>query len=342
MTRSRRLRRSLPDAEWLERVASGESLRSLGRELGVAHTTLSRRLRRPGMALQLREARRRVRAKEKARRDERAEERRAEKRLRVRARAEKRLDSAHAALRRSAKPRRRSEFEVWLDENEGPLGLPSWERWSINDELAEQAVSAGGGIEEVIQDTLLRTRLTVYESIDAQIVVRALRNERRRRRADQLPTNGLRRLKPDAALVLRWAAGESLRRLADDYGVSHTTLLRYFRRPEVAKALRSGWRELEKQRRREALGEIDDDVSRLTAELAGRITSVRCPRHRIQTHLKIQDRSDGEIQLVALSCCWEAQQELLRRLQIDQELRSGTLTISTGQAAPSGSGCRSL
>ena len=333
MIRSRRLRRSLPDAKWLERYASGESLRSLARELEVAHTTLARRLRRPGMALELREARHRVRAKQKAGRDERAEERRAERKLRARARAEAKLDRAHEVWRRSAKPRRRSEFEVRLDENEGPRGLLSSERWSINDELAEEAVSAGGGIEEVIQVTPLRTRLSVYESIDAQIVVRALRNERRRQRADQLPTSGLRRLRPDAALVLRWAAGESLRRLADDYGVSHTTLLRYFRRPEIAKALRSGRRELEKQRRREAHRAIDDDASRLSAELAGRITSVRCPRHRIRIHPKIQDSPDGETQLVALCCCWEAEQELLRRLRIDEDLLPpGMAIISAGQS----------
>jgi hypothetical protein len=34
-------------------------------------------------------------------------------------------------------------------------------------------------------------------------------------------------------------AGESLRQLADDYAVSHTSLCRYFARPEVDKQLRA-------------------------------------------------------------------------------------------------------
>jgi hypothetical protein len=45
----------------------------------------------------------------------------------------------------------------------------------------------------------------------------------------------LRRLEPDAELVRRRAEGESLRELGGDYGVSHTTLSRYFARPTVAR-----------------------------------------------------------------------------------------------------------
>src|SRR3954454_9400814 len=128
MIRWRRLRRSLPpDAEWLERFVAGESLRSLGREFGVSHTTLARRLRRPEVASELREARRRHRARLKAGREERAARRRAEKELRARAGAEAKLDRAHEVWRRSAKPRRHSPYEVWLDEHEAPPGGPSWE-----------------------------------------------------------------------------------------------------------------------------------------------------------------------------------------------------------------------
>jgi hypothetical protein len=187
---------------------------------------------------QVGELRRRQQAERKAFRKQRAEERRAEKRLRARARAEATLDRAHEAWRRSAKPWRRSEEEVWLDERDAPPGVPSWERWSINDEEAEKAVAAGGGIEEVMQATGFRTRLAVYEAIDPQIVVRALRNERRRHRTTPIPTGGLRRLKPDPDLISRRAAGEPLRQLAADYGVSHTTLSRYFRRNEAKNLLR--------------------------------------------------------------------------------------------------------
>ena len=48
----------------------------------------------------------------------------------------------------------------------------------------------------------------------------------------------LRKLVPDAELIRRWAAGEPLRELASDYDVAHTTLGRYFQRPEVARQLR--------------------------------------------------------------------------------------------------------
>jgi DNA invertase Pin-like site-specific DNA recombinase len=47
-----------------------------------------------------------------------------------------------------------------------------------------------------------------------------------------------RRLVPDPKLIRRRAAGESLRALASDYEVSHTTLGRYFQRPELAKQLK--------------------------------------------------------------------------------------------------------
>jgi hypothetical protein len=48
----------------------------------------------------------------------------------------------------------------------------------------------------------------------------------------------LRRLVPDAELIRRRAAGEPLRELASDYDVAHTTLGRYFERPEVAKQIK--------------------------------------------------------------------------------------------------------
>ena len=47
----------------------------------------------------------------------------------------------------------------------------------------------------------------------------------------------LRRLTPDAELFRRRAAGETLRQLAPTYGVSHTTLSRFFARPQAGKEL---------------------------------------------------------------------------------------------------------
>jgi len=57
----------------------------------------------------------------------------------------------------------------------------------------------------------------------------------------------LRKLVPDAALIRRRAGGESLRSLASDYGVTHTTLRDYFARPEVAREIK----QVEKQLRAE-------------------------------------------------------------------------------------------
>jgi hypothetical protein len=59
----------------------------------------------------------------------------------------------------------------------------------------------------------------------------------------------LRRLHADAALVRRRAGGETLRELAVDYGVSHTTLSRYFARPEVARQLRQAGQLVRAERR---------------------------------------------------------------------------------------------
>lgn len=54
----------------------------------------------------------------------------------------------------------------------------------------------------------------------------------------------LRKLVPDGELFRRRAAGEPLRELASDYGVTHTTLGRYFERPEVKKQLREAAKQL--------------------------------------------------------------------------------------------------
>src|SRR5262245_49202102 len=54
----------------------------------------------------------------------------------------------------------------------------------------------------------------------------------------------LRRLVPDDALYERRAARESLRALAHDYGVAHTTLSDFFQRPEAKLELREARRRL--------------------------------------------------------------------------------------------------
>jgi IS30 family transposase len=54
----------------------------------------------------------------------------------------------------------------------------------------------------------------------------------------------LRRLVPDAELIRRRATGGPFRELAADYGVAHTTVGRYFARPQVKKELAQARRQL--------------------------------------------------------------------------------------------------
>jgi hypothetical protein len=108
---------------------------------------------------------------------------------------------------------------------------------SRNDELAAQTV-AGGGVEAVIEATGLRTRENVLRLIDPVILVQALDNDTAASAVAEPAGDRLRRLLPDPELVRRRAAGETLRALEVDYAVAHTTLYRYFQRPQVARELR--------------------------------------------------------------------------------------------------------
>jgi hypothetical protein len=198
----RRLRRLVPDVELVRRRAAGETLRVLAADYGVAHTTLGRYFARPEVVRQLREA---GQGEQRAAATRRVAERRAERAIRRQAKEQ-------AALARAQDLRSR------------------------NDELAERAVEAGGGIEAVIEATGLRTRENALRAIDPTILVRAFDNAATSPAAPPDQAR-LRRLVPDPELVRRRAAGETLRRLARDYGVAHTTVGRWFARPEVARQL---------------------------------------------------------------------------------------------------------
>jgi len=93
------------------------------------------------------------------------------------------------------------------------------------------------GIEAIVEATDPRSRENVLRLIDPAILVRAFANDGDAAAAAEPNRDRLRRLVPDPALVRRRAAGESLRALARDYQVAHTTLARYFRRPQVARQL---------------------------------------------------------------------------------------------------------
>ena len=232
MSKLRRLRRLVPDQALFDRRVAGESLRVLARDYGVVHSTLSDFFRRPDAKRELREARRRLDAERKARRV-------ALRLLKQDVQRRAREDARHDRLREAWARRRprRSGIEGWLDERDAPRGLSSRERFSVNDDLAETVVAAGGGVEQVIDVTGLRTRENALHNVDAQIMRRALANDTRFPSNARPDDRRLRRLVPDSELIRRGAAKETLRSIAADYGVSHTTILRYFVRPEVLKQL---------------------------------------------------------------------------------------------------------
>jgi hypothetical protein len=83
----------------------------------------------------------------------------------------------------------------------------------------------------------------------------------------------LRKLVPDAELIRRRAADEPLRDLASDYNVAHTTLGRFFERPDVARELRQARQELRAGERalatrRSAARRLEQEVRRKAKEQA--------------------------------------------------------------------------
>ena len=184
MKRRRRLRRLVPDAELIRRRAAGEPLRELARDYEVAHTTLLRYFERPEVRKQLKEASEQLRAAERAAAARRAAERRQEQEVRRKARKQAAGEReqelrARAALREIAsRPRRvRSDHAAWLDERDAREPLTRADRHSWNDETAARVVDAGGGMQDVIEATDLRTRENVIGLIDPAILVHALDND---------------------------------------------------------------------------------------------------------------------------------------------------------------------
>jgi hypothetical protein len=149
--------------------------------------------------------------------------------------------AAQAPSSRSACVARRhrpSAYGAWLDDNDLRRPLTRAELYSPNDDTAARIVDTGGGIEAVVEATGLRTRENVLGLIDPVILVRAFDNDAASTAAREPDRERLRRLVPDHELVRRRAQGEMLRPLAADYGVAHTTLGRYFARPQVARQLK--------------------------------------------------------------------------------------------------------
>ena len=211
-------------------------MRSLAADYAVAHTTLSRYFARKHAAADLRAARRTLEAEGRAAKARRLAERQIEPTVRRQAKQE-------AALARSfgesdVPPRRSGHFDfaAWLDERDARRPLLRQDLLSRSDELAARAAEGGGGIKALIEATGLRTLENLVGNIDPAILVHAYDNDARR--APTPPDRSrLRRLSPDVTLLQRRVAGEPLRRIALNYGVSHTTLGRWFGRPSVARQM---------------------------------------------------------------------------------------------------------
>jgi hypothetical protein len=238
--RYRRLRRLVPDAELLRRRASGATLRELAADYKVAHTTLGRYFGRPGIARDVKAVRRSERQAAAARRAERRE---LLAKVREDAKAQAQLEQQLAvrqtmlAADRAARGRPRCDYAAWLDERDARQPLRRAELGTGADAQAAEAVAAGGGLQEVVEATGLRTLTNVGRLIDPAILLGAIKNDAAAKAPAGPVPQPLRRLVPDAALLRRRAAGESLRQLAPDYGVAHTTLSRYFQRPDIQKQL---------------------------------------------------------------------------------------------------------
>jgi len=184
MKRRRRLRRLVPDAELIRRRAAGEPLRELASDYGVAHTTLGRYFERPEVVKQLKQASEQLRTAERAEVARRAAERRQEQEVRRQARKQATGERAQERRARAAerelssrRPGARGGLAAWLDERDQREPLTRADLHSWNDETAARVVDAGGGMQDVIEATDLRTRENVLGLIDPAILTRAFDND---------------------------------------------------------------------------------------------------------------------------------------------------------------------
>jgi hypothetical protein len=113
--------------------------------------------------------------------------------------------------------------------------------------------SRAAATQALLAATELPTLEAAADSIDPELLAQAFENDALERAEPQplalTPRPRLRRLVADTQLFRRRAAGESLRMLASDYDVAHTTLARFFVRPEIKQQLRQTVQELRAERR---------------------------------------------------------------------------------------------
>jgi len=150
----------VPDAELIRRRASGEPLRELAADYGVAHTTVGRYFARPQVKKELAQARRQLRAEQGARGS-------AWRRLKpkVRGRADEQAalerEQLHAFQLTWAKHRSRwrpprDQYEALLNEHDAPRLPPTRaDQHNTFDEIAERVVAAGGAPRPCSTPTIL-------------------------------------------------------------------------------------------------------------------------------------------------------------------------------------------
>jgi hypothetical protein len=182
--RRRRLRKLVPDAELIRRRAAGESLRPLASDYGVAHTTLLDYFERPEVAKEVSQAAKRLRAERRAIADRRSAERRLEQEVRRKAREQAarerevaRRVRAVVAERTAHRRRPRGDYEAWLAERDERRPLTRADLHSQIDEIAARVVAEGGGMQDVIDATGLRTLENVVRSVDPAILKGAYDND---------------------------------------------------------------------------------------------------------------------------------------------------------------------
>jgi hypothetical protein len=176
----RRARELAVDAQLVGRRAAGEPWRALAGDSGVSHTTLVHFFARPEVAKQLGQAGQQLRAERRAEARREAEfKREVLRRAKEQAASERALRAARAQVAAGCGRRRGrdSAYMAWLDERDNRLPLSRADLYSRSDDAAASAVAAGGGIEDVIEATGLRTHDNVLERIDAAILKQALQND---------------------------------------------------------------------------------------------------------------------------------------------------------------------
>jgi len=264
MKRRRELRKLVPDEELLRRRAAGEPLRQLAADYDVAHTTLCRYFARPDMKKRLKVVVRELRAEQRQVALRRVGERSLERQVRRRAeeqeareKKQERLYRAQLSAWNSGRRFRGDSYAARLDERDAPRRPPTYaDRHNTYDKEAEEVVAAGGGIQNLLAATELPTLQAAADSLDPVLLKQAFDNDALAR-AQVRPLAlthhpRLRRLAADTQLLRRRAAGEPLRALAQDYGVAHSTLVRFFAQAEVKRKLRQTVQELRDERRARA------------------------------------------------------------------------------------------